>query len=172
MNHCAIQHNYSVAREEMRGSAAVSGGGSVEGRETVICPKPRRLGLNHTTLYDHYPMTPCRWHICRQQEAEAAANEVLDIILAKGNCGADQSVSQIASSPPFFPGSPPRRVSNPLIQDARFVDEKLATVAPRAIPIISGRFVQKSFGDNPAVRVEGFDCLDKDRRHRHIPALA
>ncbi|XP_073020167.1 uncharacterized protein [Primulina eburnea] len=174
MNHCAIQHNYFVAREEMRGSAAASGGGPVERRGTVICPKPRRLGLNHTILYDPYPMTPRRWHICHQQEVcEAnAANEVLDIILAKGSCGADQSVSQVSSSPPFFSGSPPRRVSNPLIQDARFVDEKLAPVAPRAIPIISGRFVQESFGNNPAVRVEGFDCLDKDRRNRHIPALA
>lgn len=172
MNHCAIQHNYFVAREELRGSAAVAaGGGSVERKETVVCPKPRRLGLHHTTLYDPYPMRPRRRHICHQQEANAA-NEVLDIILAKGSCGAGQSVAQVASSPPFFPWSPPRRVSNPLIQDARFRDEKLVPVAPHAIPITSGRFVRESFGNNPAVRIEGFDCLDRDRRNRHIPALA
>ncbi|XP_073131645.1 uncharacterized protein [Henckelia pumila] len=178
MNHCAIQHNYIVATgEELGGSAAAAGGGSVERRETVVCPKPRRLGQNHTTLYDPYPMRPRRWHICHQQEVREAnaANEVLDIILAKGSCGADQSVAKVASPPPpFFPGSPPRRVSNPLIQDARFLDEKLIPIAPRAIPIKSGRLVQESFGNDPSVRIEGFDCLDRDcaRRNCHISALA
>ncbi|XP_073032748.1 uncharacterized protein [Primulina eburnea] len=176
MNHCAIQHNYFVAREELRGSAAAAaaGGGSMEKRETVVCPKPRRLGLNHATLYDLYPMRPRIWHICHQQEVSEAnaAKEVLDIILAKGSCGADQSIAQVASSPPFFPGSPPRRVSNPLIQDARFLDEKLIPVAPHAIPFTSDRFVRESFGNNPASRIEGFDCLGTDRRNRHIPALA
>ncbi|XP_073020168.1 uncharacterized protein [Primulina eburnea] len=97
MNHCAIQHNYFVAREEMRGSAAASGGGPVERRGTVICPKPRRLGLNHTILYDPYPMTPRRWHICHQQEVcEAnAANEVLDIILAKGGIRSNPPLSKV-----------------------------------------------------------------------------
>lgn len=106
-------------------------------------------------------------------------------LLQGGSGGADQSsAAQVASSPPFFCGSPPSRVSNPLIQDARFGDEKVTPVSPRAIPIPSGMAsspsastrkggcVRVNFGNNPAVRVEGFDCLDRDRRNCSIPALA
>lgn len=93
--------------------------------------------------------------------------------------------SQVASSPPFFSGSPPSRVANPLIQDARFGDEKL-TPFPSLAPIPppsglssptsssarKGGCVRANFGNKPAVRVEGFDCMDRDRRNCSIPALA
>lgn len=177
MNHCAIQQGGFAACEEIWASAA---GGSLEKKETVVCPKPRRIHPIHGFA------RPWRWHMSHQQEDidVKAGNELLDIILAKGGSNADQSASQAAASPPFFSGSPPRRVSNPLIQDERFGDEKVTPVSPRAIPIPSGPAgspsstrkgggcVRANFGNNPAVRIEGFDCLDRDRRNCSIPALA
>ena len=105
----------------------------------------------------------------------------------QGGYGVEPSsyTAQVASSPPFFSGSPPSRVANPLIQDARFGDEKLATfvMPPPPIPPPSGLSsppsssrkggcVRANFGNKPAVRIEGFDCLDRDRRNCSIPALA
>ncbi|XP_047963955.1 uncharacterized protein LOC125208392 isoform X2 [Salvia hispanica] len=175
MNRYAIHQNSFAAYEEMRGNAAAAACRSVEMKETVICPKPRRLGLLHTTLHDPSYPRPLRWHASHHQEVfdSKAGSELLDIILAKGGgCGSDQAV------PPFFSGSPPSRVSNPLIQDARFVAEHSTPVPPHATPAPSpsstrkGGCVRANFGNNPAVRVEGFDCLDRDRRNCSIPALA
>ncbi|KAL6529227.1 hypothetical protein OROGR_014850 [Orobanche gracilis] len=185
MNHCAIQQNSFAACDEIWANSAAAGGRSVDKRETVVCPKPRRLGLVQTT-FEPPCARPFRWHVSHQQEDcdSKAGNELLSIILAKGHYGAEQSLSHIASSPPFFSGSPPGRVSNPLIQDARFGDEKYFPVSPRAIihapsgPTHSpsstrkGGCVRVNFGNNPAVRVEGFDCLDRDRRNCSIPTLA
>lgn len=100
-----------------------------------------------------------------------------------GGYGAsDQTCTQVAS-PPFFCGSPPSRVSNPLIQDARFGDEKISPISPLSMipnptsgmssPSSSARKGGCNYGNKPAVRVEGFDCLDRDnRRNCSIPALA
>ncbi|GMP83310.1 hypothetical protein CsSME_00037271 [Camellia sinensis var. sinensis] len=184
MNHCAVQQqNAFAACEEMRSSVSVS---IYDRRETVVCPKPRRLGLLNTGLNDQF--RPLRWHMSYQSELceSKAGTELLDTILTKGGYGAEQSCTQVASSPPFFCGSPPSRVSNPLIQDARFGDDKFTPISPRSIPIPSGSglssssasssrkggCVRANFGNNPAVRVEGFDCLDRDRRNCSIPALA
>ncbi|KAL3636077.1 hypothetical protein CASFOL_020624 [Castilleja foliolosa] len=186
MNQVAIQQKSFAAGEEMRGG----GGGACRSvemiKEPVVCPKPRRLGLLHATLNEPSYLRPLKWNSSHHQEFfdAKAGNELLDILLAKGNnCGgADQSATPIASSPPFFCGSPPSRVSNPLIQDSRFGDEKCTPVSPRAIPTPSGLSpssarkpggcVRANFGHNSAVRVEGFDCLDRDRRNCSIPALA
>ncbi|CAK9149328.1 unnamed protein product [Ilex paraguariensis] len=183
MNHCAIQQKALAACEkEMRASIGVSS--LSDKRESVVCPKPRRLGLNNTTIND--AIRPLRWQLSHQPELcdSKAGSELLDIILAKGVYGAEQSCTQAASSPPFFCGSPPSRVSNPLIQDARFGDDKVTPVSPGSIPVPSGLSsspssstrkggcVRANFGNNPAVRVEGFDCLDRDRRNCSIPALA
>ncbi|KAA8532706.1 hypothetical protein F0562_032739 [Nyssa sinensis] len=181
MYHCVIQQNSFAAREEMRSSVSVS---LCDKRDPVVCPKPRRLGVLNTAIND--PIRPLRWHMSYQTELSdsKAAADLLDIIVAKGGYGVEQSVTQVASSPPFFCGSPPSRVSNPLIQDARFGDEKVTPISPRSIPIPSGKSsspssssrkggcVRANFGNNPAVRVEGFDCLDRDRRNCSIPALA
>ncbi|XP_051145523.1 uncharacterized protein LOC127261287 isoform X1 [Andrographis paniculata] len=125
--------------------------------ERVVCPKPRRLGL------------PLRWHSSNQQEAfdSKAGNELLDIIvLAKGEFGSESEPDHVATSPPFFCGSPPGRASNPLIQDSRFM-EGIQT------PISNPSPSPRKGGCNPTVRVEGFDCLDRDRgRGCSIPALA
>ncbi|KAL1556633.1 hypothetical protein AAHA92_12227 [Salvia divinorum] len=174
MNRYAIHQNSFAAYEEVRGRSA-------DIKETVICPKPRRLGLLQTTLHEPSYPRPLRWHASHHQELfdSKAGSELLDIILAKGGCGSDQAVPPlVASSPPFFSGSPPSRVSNPLIQDARFGVDLCTPVSPRAIlppsPSSSrkGGCVRANFGNNPAVRVEGFDCLDRDRRNCSIPALA
>ncbi|KAM7464334.1 hypothetical protein LguiA_032455 [Lonicera macranthoides] len=183
MNHCAIQQNAFAACEEMRGSVTVSVSIS-DKRETVVCPKPRRLGLINTAIND--PTRSLRWHISHQQELSdsKAGPELLDIIFPKGGYGAEQTCGQVASSPPYFCGSPPSRVSNPLIQDARFGDDKITPISPRSIPVLSGMSsspssasrkggcVRANFGNNPAVRVEGFDCLDRDSRNCSIPTLA
>ncbi|XP_073145360.1 uncharacterized protein [Henckelia pumila] len=171
MNRCSIQRNSFVSSDEMKNA-------------TVVCPKPRRLSRIGATVNDPSSMRSRRWHVSYQQEIcdVKAGNELLDIILTKGGC-AEQSVTQYASSPPFFSGSPPSRVSNPLIQDSRFGDERFAPVSPRAIQASSGLgpspssnrkggFVCANFGSSPTIRVEGFDCLDRDRRNHSISALA
>ncbi|KAK7861522.1 hypothetical protein CFP56_000199 [Quercus suber] len=151
MNHCAIQQNAFSTREEIRSSVSVP-----------ICPKPRRLGLLNPTTFNDYPGG------------------------SGGGCGVEQGPPPVSSSPPFFCGSPPSRVANPLIQDARFGDEKLvlnSPLSPIPAPISSGLSSssptsrkggcnRSNFGNKPVVRVEGFDCLDRDRRNCSIPALA
>ncbi|KVH96288.1 uncharacterized protein LOC112528429 isoform X1 [Cynara cardunculus var. scolymus] len=192
MNHCGIHQNNTFASscEEMRGSFSVSV--TFDNCEPMVCPKPRRLSLFSTT--NNEPVRPLRWQMCYQSEGyeSNAGPELLDIIFAKqgsGYAASEQTYTQVASSPPFFSGSPPSRVSNPLIQDARFGDGKTSPISPRAIipnPASSGLSsassssstrkggcLRANFGNKPAVRVEGFDCLDRDnRRNCSIPALA
>ncbi|KAB1211194.1 hypothetical protein CJ030_MR6G021614 [Morella rubra] len=177
MNHFNVQQNaFVVGSEEMRGSVSIS-----DLKGPVVCPKPRRVGIlanNH--------LRPLRWHMSHQTEVcdSKAGAELLDIILMKEGLGAEQSPNQFGSSPPFFCGSPPSRSANPLIQDARFGDEKLITLSPLSMPSPSGVSSPSSssrkggctrvkFGLKPAaVRVEGFDCLNRDRQNSSIPAVA
>ncbi|KAI3817193.1 hypothetical protein L1987_10982 [Smallanthus sonchifolius] len=132
----------------------------------VVCPKPRRLNLFNT------------------------GPELLDLMLQHGGGGGygapEDTCTQFASSPPFFCGSPPTRVSNPLIQDARFGDEKISPISPRSmIPNPSSGMPGSSPSSSarkggylrtrnkPSVRIEGFNCLDRgNRRNCSIPALA
>ncbi|KAI4381447.1 hypothetical protein MLD38_007517 [Melastoma candidum] len=166
MNPCAIHQRAYVCREEMR-------------REAVACPRPRRLasGLDH-------PIRPVRWPFVNQTDNDLkAGSEVLDMILTKDGCGIEQHSEQIPSSPPFFCGLPPSRVSNPLIKDERFREENFAPfsqVSPANLHLSSspnsasrkGGCVRASFGNKPAVRIEGFDCLNGDSRNCGIPAWA
>lgn len=90
------------------------------------------------------------------------------------------------SMPPFFCGSPPTRSANPVVQDARFGEAAPVNIlVPNPVPIsvvapvpASGSArtgcARTKFGFAPAkVRVEGFDCLDNNRRQsRGIPAVA
>ncbi|RID74708.1 hypothetical protein BRARA_B01795 [Brassica rapa] len=142
-------------------------------QSVVVCPKPRRIGLrNHA---------PRRIGFSQQVESKAETDDILDIILTKEQV----NHSQVLDSPsPFLCGSPPSRVANPLTQDARFRDEiKLVSSSPITTPLghppsspsSSGRkggCVRGNFGNSPAVRIEGFDCLDRDSRNCSIPALA
>ncbi|KAF9625579.1 hypothetical protein IFM89_024352 [Coptis chinensis] len=139
--------------------------------EEMICPKPRRVGsLNYNSVND-----------------SKAGMELLDIILSKGGSGTEHSINHFSSSPPFFCGSPPSRASNPLVQDVHFGDGKLTPLSPLSIPVPlnlssssspssltrKGSCARSKFGHSPApVRIEGFDCLNSDRRNRSVTAVA
>ncbi|RAL38269.1 unnamed protein product [Cuscuta campestris] len=189
MNHCGIQQSTVAALEEVKSSVSLFSDKKV----ALVCPKPRRLGQLNTAVNN--TVRPFRLHFSNQQEGSdtrAVVDILEDIILAKGGYGAAEQTGgphQVASSPPFFCGSPPRRVSNPVIMDVRFGDEQqheTPPASPRTIPTSSpivvlspsastgrkGGCVRANFGNNPAVRIEGFDCLDSDRRNCSIPALA
>ncbi|KAL0701183.1 hypothetical protein Bca4012_057305 [Brassica carinata] len=169
MNQWAVQTN------------AFAAGGD---QSVVVCPKPRRIALRNPSLY-HHPARSLRWYFSHQQvevcESEAET-DILDIILTKDGYGTEQvHHTQVLDSPsPFFCGSPPSRVANPLTQDARFRDELSLVSSPIPTPLgqphsSSGRkggCIRGSFGNSPAVRIEGFDCLDRDSRNCSIPALA
>ncbi|XP_015869877.1 uncharacterized protein LOC107407161 isoform X2 [Ziziphus jujuba] len=175
MNHCNLQQNVFVACEEMtRGPALVS-----DPKDPVVCPKPRRVGILSNNM-----LKPLRLHMSQQSELcdSKAGSELLDIILMKEGFGAEQSAGYVASSPPYFCGSPPSRAANPLVQDARFGDEKPLPALPFASPsglsspssaARKGGCVRMKYGLKPAaVRVEGFDCLNRDRQNSSIPAMA
>ncbi|KAH8483365.1 hypothetical protein Peur_064284 [Populus x canadensis] len=178
MNQVSLQQNAITFCDERRGLVSIS-----DYKGPVVCPKPRRVGI-----LANNPIRPLRWPVSHQAEMcdSKAGAELLDIILMKEGHGADYPANQAASSPPpFFCGSPPTRVGNPLIQDARFGDEKFTPVSPLSIPSPSGLSspsssackgggcVRMKFGLKPAeVRVEGFDCLNRDRQNSSIPAVA
>ncbi|KAL6010900.1 hypothetical protein ACLOJK_001342 [Asimina triloba] len=171
--HSVVQQNVFAAGEEMRSTVLV-----VDRKDSVVCPKPRRLGLSV-----HDPIRPLRWHVSYQAEVceSKAGTELLDIILTKGS---DHGLSPVASSPPYFCGSPPSRSANPLVHDVRFGEAKLACAPAQPNPygVASSPSASSStwkgcarakFGLKPAaVRVEGFDCMERDRQNRSIPAMA
>ncbi|KAE8688009.1 hypothetical protein F3Y22_tig00111005pilonHSYRG00150 [Hibiscus syriacus] len=175
-----------ISREETRSSIPMAVMVMDRG-ETMVCPKPRRLSLLNTSFNDQ-SVRPLRWQLSHQGEFcdSNPGSDVMDMILTKGGCVAEESHTQVASPPPFFCCSPPSRVTNPLIQDARFGDEKVITPLSSQSPIPpplglssspssgsrKGSCVRASFGNKPAVRVEGFDCLDRDSRNCSIPAVA
>ncbi|CAK7349723.1 unnamed protein product [Dovyalis caffra] len=146
--------------------------------ESVVCPKPRRLGLLNPALNEQ--IRPLRLPVNNHAEMtdSKAGAELLDIFLTKGGYGGDK-LSYHSSSPPFYCGSPPSRASNPVIQDAQFGNEKISPLSP-APPSPSpssarkgGGCVRMKFGHTPAaVRIEGFDCLRRDRRNCSISAVA
>ncbi|KAL5726138.1 hypothetical protein ACHQM5_009206 [Ranunculus cassubicifolius] len=175
MNHCGFQQNALAACEEMKNLVVPIS----ERKDCVVCPKPRRLGIFNHSFND--PIRTLRWQLSHQAElndAKAGA-DLMEIILSKGGNGEHSTAAtQVASSPPFFCGSPPSRAENPLVQDARFGEEKIPTpLSPLSIhsPTSARKVscVRAKFGHKPAaVRVEGFDCLDRDRRNCSIPAVA
>jgi len=145
--------------------------------DSVVCPKPRRIGILNPSLNEH--VRPSRSHTNYQTQISdsKAGMELLDIILTEGSYNVEKSVSQVALSPPFFSGSPPSRASNPLIQDSQFGNKEFSPLSPLSnqtsflvsSPSSSARkggsCARVKFGQKPAaVRVEGFDCLSRDRR--------
>ncbi|KAF7811255.1 uncharacterized protein G2W53_032231 [Senna tora] len=172
MNCYSLQKNAFAVSDEMRGSVPIAD------RDSVICPKPRRVGD-----LSNMPMRPLRWHLSQQtgwSDSKAGA-ELLDIFLKKESYG-EEFANQAAASPPYFCGSPPVRAANPLVQDARFGDEKLTPISSISSPSglsspssasRKGGCTRMKFGLKPAaVRVEGFDCLNRDRQNSSIPAFA
>ncbi|GAB4832315.1 hypothetical protein Ancab_006328 [Ancistrocladus abbreviatus] len=184
MNRCDIQQNAALMGgcEEVGGSVSVSVSISLSDRKgPVVCPKPRRVGF-----FANNPTMSLRWHR-RNPQAELcdskAGAELLDMILMKEGYGAEKSPREIPSSPPFFCGSPPSRVSNPLVQDAQFGDVKLSPLSTLQIASPSsgsspstackGGYSRMKLGLKPAaVRVEGFDCLSRDHQNSSITAVA
>lgn len=172
MNRCGYQQKSAVGGYE----------GMRRVVEPVVCPKPRRFGMLNQSMDDI--VRPLRRHINLHAEAgdSAAGTELLDIILTKGGYGGERFAASVASSPPFFCGSPPCRVSNPVIQDAQFGTEQFmpSSPAPPSPSSLSARkagggagAVRMKIGHKPAaVRIEGFDCLGRDRRNCSISALA
>ncbi|OIW08891.1 hypothetical protein TanjilG_05866 [Lupinus angustifolius] len=167
MNHCGYQNkNTMTSCEEMR-------------MESVVCPKPRRLSLlsidNHIKQF-WPPFTNCQLEI----EESGVGAELLDIIRPKGTCyNPERFGGQVASSPPFFCGSPPSRASNPVIQDEQFGNSNVNvnfspfSMAPPSPSSSSRSCARVKFGHTPAaVRIEGFDCLSRDRRNCSISAVA
>ncbi|RDY11112.1 hypothetical protein CR513_04281, partial [Mucuna pruriens] len=143
--------------------------------ESVICPKPRRLGfINHSNIHTHL-RPPLRHPISCQSEMEdsGVGAELLDIILPKESCYLERSGGQlVASSPPFFCGSPPSRASNPVIQDEQFGNGNFSPFTEASSSSARG-CVPLKFGHTPAaVRIEGFDCLNRDRSSCSISAVA
>ncbi|XP_020270920.1 uncharacterized protein LOC109846106 [Asparagus officinalis] len=136
-----MKQNAFAACEEMRGSSI-----------PVYCPKPRRVGQ----LAVPDPFRSVRWQASpKSDHYDKAGAELLDIILTKGG--------EVAISPPFFAGSPPTRSANPVVNDARFAEEKPdpfsssgpgTPISPRQRATGCAR---TKFGFKPApVRVEGF----------------
>lgn len=147
-----------------RGDISVCGG-------AVVCPKPRRIGLFDSS-YVHSNES-IRSEACDLK----AGTELLDIILTKGNYDEEKTNFEMASSPPFYFGSPPSRVSNPLIQDSQFSNDNFVPI--QAIPEAAaasppsftstaasasarkngGGCVPVKYGNKQAaVRIEGFNC--------------
>ncbi|CAH8372236.1 unnamed protein product [Eruca vesicaria subsp. sativa] len=144
---------------------------------SVVCPQPRRVDV----LDHHHFAQSLRWQVSHEMEiceSNLRRKEMLDFILTKGG-GCEQE-------DPFFTGSPPSRVSNPLTKDSLFKEE-LFVVAPP--PLTTPRATKPpppssprsggggcvravtNFGNKPPVRVVGFSCLDRDRRSS-VPTLA
>ncbi|XP_033138818.1 uncharacterized protein LOC103847525 [Brassica rapa] len=163
------QYNAFVSREEEMM-------GLDRSNDLVVCPKPRRVGVlaNNLTRPLRLHMSQAAADLC---DSEAGA-ELLDIIRRK---------EDNVTIGPYFLGSPPSRAANPLAQDARFRDEKInplspnspllqpnsSTAFPSPSPSSSRGCVRMKFGlKPPAVRVEGFDCLNRDRQSSSIPAMA
>jgi len=152
-------------------------------KSPLFCPKPRR------------PVAPLRCHQSGGYSDDGAGVDLLDLLLSKGE---ESGLMAASPQPPLFCGSPPRRASNPVVHDSRFgmdyppmpvplpVLPVVATPVPVArpnprpsvAPSMSPRgasCARARFAFQPAaVRVEGFDCLDRSRggRGHGITAMA
>ncbi|XP_073148055.1 uncharacterized protein [Henckelia pumila] len=123
----------------------------------VVCPKPRRVGPSNL----HSSIMPLRFRIRNDVEAcdSIPGGELLDLILRK-DYKAEQCAA-LASSPPFFFGSPPCRAANPVVQDSHFGVENRASkcYSPSNPARPSSAHPKVEFEEKrAAVRVEGFDC--------------
>ncbi|KAJ0256815.1 hypothetical protein HA466_0077900 [Hirschfeldia incana] len=161
VNSFGVQQN--AFEETMRNSA-------------VVCPQPRRVDV-----FNHQHLARSHWRQVSHQMDLSESNsrrEMLDFILAKGVGGG-------CEQDPFFTGSPPSRVSNPLTKDSLFRDELYVVAPPPSAPRATkppppssprnggGGCVRAvtNFGNKPPVRVVGFNCLDRERRSS-VPTLA
>ncbi|KMZ72700.1 unknownprotein [Zostera marina] len=148
----------------------------------VFCPMPRRVGqLNAAS--DWIRPHKLQLSVSADCSESSPASDIFDLALTKDwYDGLDQfSASLVSSSPPYFCGSPPARAANPIVHDARFVQDKysnndhspLTPTSPMS-PTTSNT-ARKGGCSRPItakVRVEGFDCLNRDIGGHGIPAVA
>ncbi|KAG6519987.1 hypothetical protein ZIOFF_017016 [Zingiber officinale] len=164
MNSCGNQQNAFAACEETRPRFLAAD----HKAPTFFCPKPRRL-IPLAVVAE--PVPPFRWHSEDFPDSRAVEEDLVDLLLAKGG-----EHNRSDSSSPFFCGSPPSRASNPVVHDPRFGEDR--PPAPAPAPFAPFPLTQSTapmspkhgcahakFGLLPAaVRVDGFDCLDRARR--------
>ncbi|WVZ91146.1 hypothetical protein U9M48_037351 [Paspalum notatum var. saurae] len=166
----------------MKSPVPVAASTAGDAKSPLFCPKPRR------------PVAPLRCHQSGSGGgfSDAAGMDLLDLLLSKGE---ETGLSAASPQAPLFCGSPPRRASNPVVHDSRFgldcpalplpplqVQVPAHRPTPRpsvaAAPPMSPRggcAPRARFAFQPAaVRVEGFDCLDRSRggRGHGITAMA
>ncbi|XAR51285.1 hypothetical protein NMG60_11005879 [Bertholletia excelsa] len=159
--------NHFVPHNNKQGTVGGISGPSI----SVACPRPRRIGaLNPFPLVSQQIVSTIRSVNDRSltEIADSVAGEVLDVILTEDSCSAGKSNALVASSPPFFFGTPPSRASNPLIRDLQFCSHDYAP-SPQASFLAmpspstsrkSGSCTPITFGQKPAaVRIEGFNCF-------------
>ncbi|XP_074587519.1 uncharacterized protein LOC141843341 [Curcuma longa] len=178
MNHFAMQQNALAAREDLMGCLAVA---AADRDHFIICTKPRRLAPLPTIAV---PVQPLRripsnhLDLLDRCDAEAGAG-FPGILLPKGG-GTEESAP---SSPSFFCGSPPNRVANPVVFDSRFGQDRppvpvghlpaIHSSLSSPIPAWKGCPSAKLSYEPAVVRVEGFDCLNRDgQRCNSITAVA
>lgn len=125
----------------------------------IICPTPRRVGPFDI---DSRLMMPLRFLIRNDIGAfdTKQGADSMGLIFYKEDHEAEQCTT-LASSPPFFFGSPPCRAPNTLVQDSHFGLENLipkcSSQSNSVLP--SSAQTRAEFGTKQAtVRVEGFDC--------------
>ncbi|KAG6484870.1 hypothetical protein ZIOFF_053395 [Zingiber officinale] len=192
MNHCAVQQNALAAWEdweEMGGSFAVAG---ADRKHPAICPKHRRMAPLPSVAV---PVRPLRRipsnHLDLLEPCDPEAGAVFPGFLlpkasffsfppSKGE-GAENSVP---SYPSFFCGSPPSRVANPVVFDSRFGEDRppvpvghfpaiQSSLSAPILPAQKGCPSAKISYEPARVRIEGFDCLNRDRqRCNSITAVA
>ncbi|XP_048528382.1 uncharacterized protein LOC125551689 [Triticum urartu] len=155
----------------MKSPVPVAAAAATDAKSPLFCPKPRR------------PVAPLRCHQSGHSDA-GAGMDLLDLLLSKGD---ESNLSAASPQPPLFCGSPPRRASNPVVHDSRFgmdcpssplpwwpvmspVTPAPVVVRPTPRPAGPPMSPRSSAGCarvfQPAVRVEGFDCLDGGRSGR------
>ncbi|XP_057443329.1 uncharacterized protein LOC130735281 [Lotus japonicus] len=173
MSGYSLQRNALEACEEMIASINLA-----NQKEPNVFPKSRRV-----EALSNMSMRNFKMHFSQQGESSdsKAEAELLQIMLNK-ELHAEEFANQVALSPPYFCGSPPIRTANPIVQDARFGDEKNTPISAILSPTglsspslasVNRGCVRVSLGPKPAaVRVEGFDCPNKDRENSGVSAVA
>lgn len=134
----------------------------------VACPKPQRIGM---PFEFHEPVRQTSRLLYFNQQTEAcvakAGTELLDIIRMKGSSSSERLGFQVPSSPPFFSGTPPSRVSNPVTQDEKFGNINNYPSSPiHEAPSSThrtGGCTEANFSSKPTVRIEGFQCCGDSR---------